>query len=73
MPNDATSRREFLRTGSAAALAQGSIAAPNASQKPNFVFFMPETLRAESLGCYGHPLVRTPNIDRMAAEGVRFN
>lgn len=73
MPNDATSRREFLRTGSAAALAQGSIAAPNASKKPNFVFFMPETLRAESLGCYGHPLVRTPNIDRMAAEGVRFN
>jgi len=39
----------------------------------NFIIFMPDELRAESVGCYGHPLVKTPNIDRLAEEGVRFD
>ena len=39
----------------------------------NFIFFMPDELRAESVGCYGHPLVQTPNIDALAADGVRFD
>ncbi len=39
----------------------------------NFIFFMPDELRAESIGCYGHPLAPTPNIDRLAAEGARFD
>ena len=30
-------------------------------------------MRAESLGCYDHPLVKTPNFDRLAEEGVRFD
>ncbi|WP_159888611.1 sulfatase-like hydrolase/transferase [Paenibacillus puerhi] len=38
----------------------------------NFVFFFPDEMRAESLGCYGHPLVQTPNLDRFAEQGVRF-
>ncbi|MCC6458719.1 MAG: sulfatase-like hydrolase/transferase [Caldilineaceae bacterium] len=38
----------------------------------NFIFFMPDELRAESVGCYGHPLVQTPNIDTLAAQGTRF-
>jgi choline-sulfatase len=59
------SRREFLASAAAPALAQGA-------KKPNLILFMPETLRADSLGCYGHPLVKTPNIDRFAAQGVRF-
>ncbi len=29
-------------------------------------------MRGESVGCYGHPLVRTPHMDRLAGEGVRF-
>jgi len=58
------SRREFL------AAAATLPAQPPA--KPNFVFFMPETLRAESVACYGHPLVKTPNLDRLATQGVRF-
>jgi arylsulfatase A-like enzyme len=40
--------------------------------RANLVIFMPDQLRAESIGCYGHPLVQTPNIDRLAAEGIRF-
>ncbi len=43
-------------------------------KKPlNFVFFQPDEMRAESLACYGHPLISTPNYDRLASEGVRFN
>ena len=61
------SRRQFLAASGAAAAA-----AAQSGAKPNFIFFMPETLRAESIGCYGHPLVRTPNLDRLASEGTRF-
>ena len=41
-----------------------------ANQKPlNFIFFQPDEMRAESLACYGHPLIKPPNYDRLAAEG----
>lgn len=39
----------------------------------NFIFFMPDELRAESVGCYGHPLAPTPNLDALAAQGTRFD
>ncbi|MCD6519712.1 MAG: sulfatase-like hydrolase/transferase, partial [Anaerolineae bacterium] len=39
----------------------------------NFIFFFPDEMRAESVSCYGHPLVKMPNYDRLAAEGVRFD
>ncbi|MBD3422480.1 MAG: sulfatase-like hydrolase/transferase [Chitinivibrionales bacterium] len=43
------------------------------SKPMNFIFFNPDELRAESIGCYGHQLVRTPNIDQLAGEGTRFH
>ena len=39
----------------------------------NFILFNPDELRAESVGCYGHPLASTPNLDALAAEGTRFD
>ena len=39
----------------------------------NVIFFNPDELRAESVGCYGHPLAPTPRLDRLAAEGTRFD
>ena len=38
----------------------------------NYVVFFTDEMRAENLGCYGHPLAKTPNYDRLAAEGTLF-
>ena len=38
----------------------------------NIVFIVVDTLRASRLGCYGYPKATSPTIDRLAAEGVRF-
>src|SRR5688572_22537872 len=43
-----------------------------AEQKPNFVFILADDLGYGDLGCYGQTKIRTPNLDRMAAEGMRF-
>ena len=40
--------------------------------RPNFVLFITDQHRADYLGCYGHPVLRTPNIDAIAARGTRF-
>ena len=39
---------------------------------PNVVFITVDTLRADHLGCYGDKQIRTPNIDALAADGIRF-
>lgn len=40
--------------------------------KPNIVVIVADDLGYGDLGCFGHPRVKTPNLDRMASEGVRF-
>jgi arylsulfatase len=42
-------------------------------EKPNILLIMCDQLRADALGSYGNSLVRTPNIDRIAQQGVVFN
>ncbi|MCD6470578.1 sulfatase-like hydrolase/transferase [Candidatus Bathyarchaeota archaeon] len=42
-------------------------------KKPNIVLIMTDTQGANIVGCYGRPEMRTPNIDKLAAEGIRFN
>ncbi|MEC8044386.1 MAG: sulfatase-like hydrolase/transferase [Verrucomicrobiota bacterium] len=42
------------------------------AKRPNIVFFFTDDQTSSSLGCYGHPLVKTPHIDRLAKEGTRF-
>jgi len=55
-----------LRNSAAAA------ASPERSERPNIIVFMPDELRADALACYGNPLTRTPNFDRLAHSGTRF-
>lgn len=38
-----------------------------------FVFIISDDLKADALGCYGNPICRTPNLDRLAAGGMRFD
>lgn len=64
-------RRDFLRTA-AAAVASPVLAQQPLSRKPNIVFILADDLGAGDLGCYGQRYIRTPNIDRLAAEGMRF-
>ncbi|OWU67534.1 hypothetical protein ATO2_14670 [Roseovarius sp. 22II1-1F6A] len=43
------------------------------SKRPNFILFVTDQHRADYLGCYGHPVLQTPNIDDIAARGVAFD
>ncbi len=55
----------------AQAFAQAASGAAAAEQRLNVVLICADDLNVD-LGCYGHPLVKSPNIDRLASRGVRF-
>ena len=63
-------RRTFLTsTAAAAALAVGPA---RAARKPNIVIILCDDLGQGDLGCYGSEAIATPNIDRLAGQGVRL-
>lgn len=69
-------RREFLKiAGTAAALSTPAFASAPAAlptRKPNIIFILSDDIAQGDLGCYGQKLIKTPNLDRMAAEGTRY-
>ncbi|MFC1596954.1 arylsulfatase [Planctomycetota bacterium] len=50
----------------------GASGADVTDEKPNIIYIMADDLGYGDLGCYGQQKIRTPNLDRMAAEGMRF-
>ncbi len=76
-PQDPTNvnRRSFLRIGTEGALAgcAARFATPvfaNRTSPPNIVFIICDQMRGDALGCRGNPNARTPNLDRLASDGV---
>jgi N-acetylglucosamine-6-sulfatase len=76
-------RRRFLKDSAAAAAAlavgrsSGLIAAPTQpvarrDRRPNVVVILTDDQRWDCMSCAGHPFLKTPNMDRLAAEGARF-
>lgn len=70
-------RRRFLQASAiapalASASARGGPAEGNSPRKPNFIYILLDDAGYGDLGCYGQALFKTPNIDRLAREGVRF-
>lgn len=72
------SRRAFLASATAGTLAGTAAAALPAAQsdvarlRPNIIVILADDLGPGDLGCYGQARIQTPNIDRIAAAGLRF-
>jgi len=69
-------RRSFLKilgAGMTSLAIPGIVrAGQKAGGKPNFVIIFTDDQGYQDVGCFGSPSIRTPNLDRMAAEGMRF-
>jgi len=67
-------RRDFLKqctAGAAGVMLSPLLAGAGREKRPNILWIIAEDL-CPDLGCYGEPLVKTPNIDKLAAEGARY-
>ncbi|MDE1176032.1 MAG: sulfatase-like hydrolase/transferase [Edaphobacter sp.] len=75
----ATTRRDFLQaslaiagTAAVSTIAPTLAVAQGKQKRPNLVFFLGEGQRADALSIAGHPILKTPNHDRIGREGIRF-
>ena len=65
-------RRSFIISSTTALAASSVLAGGKVPKLPNIVLVMADDLGWKELGCYGQKKIRTPHIDQMAAEGMRF-
>ncbi|HRI87962.1 MAG TPA: sulfatase [Candidatus Hydrogenedentes bacterium] len=65
-------RRQFMQAAGAVALGAANARAAQPSTPRNVVFYITDDQGMGDAGCYGNPHVRTPGLDELAREGVRF-
>ncbi|HNT37056.1 MAG TPA: sulfatase-like hydrolase/transferase, partial [bacterium] len=68
-------RRRFLKSAAVGAIGAALVASTgfgNETKRPNFVILMTDDQRWDAMSCAGNKILRTPNMDRLAKEGVRF-
>ncbi len=66
------SRRQFLKQAATAGLAFSLLPSCQKKSQPNIIYIMADDLGYADLGCYGQKHIKTPNIDKMAREGIKF-
>ncbi len=66
------SRRQLLRTASLGFLGAPFLKSLPERQRPNLIFLLTDDQRWDTLGCMGNRIIKTPNVDQMAAGGVTF-
>jgi arylsulfatase A-like enzyme len=69
------SRRDFMahtQALAAAGLASSLLPANAAAETPNIIIIFADDLGYGDLSCYGHPVIRTPNLDALARDGMRL-
>jgi arylsulfatase A-like enzyme len=62
----------MLRTLVASAILLAASSSTYAAERPNFIVMMTDDQRADALSCAGNTILKTPNIDRLAKEGMMF-
>lgn len=67
------SRRQFMGLLSASSAYYLACQSERPSKRPNFLLLMSDNHCWNHLGCYGDPVVKTPHIDKIAKQGVKFN
>ncbi len=70
-----TSRRDFIESliaySALFSLGSYSYGKPT-NNRPNVILFIGDDISVDDFGCYGHPTIRTPHVDKLAQSGVRF-
>ena len=62
----------LMSTALACAKPCAAMPAQAAKSRPNVVLIIGDDISFDDFGCYGHPTIRTPNVDALAARGMRF-
>jgi arylsulfatase A-like enzyme len=63
----------FLFTIAGIPALAGNLSAQQVPESPNFIIFIADDVSRDDLGCYGNMQVKTPNIDRLASHGIKYN